>query len=116
MGLAGSPDIFQEKMSNLMRGLEFVRVYIDDILVISQGNFEQHLSQLELALQRIDKVGLKINPAKSFFGRGGIEYLGYWVTGKGVQPQTKKVNSILAMQEPTNRCWTEDSGPNREDS
>ncbi len=103
MGLAGSPDIFQEKMSQLMRGLEFVRVYIDDILVISQGNFEQHLSQLELALQRIDKVGLKINPEKSFFGRGGIEYLGYWVTGKGVQPQTKKVNSILAMQEPANR-------------
>ena len=44
-----------------------------------------------------------MNPEKSFFGRGGIEYLGYWVTSKGVQPQTKKVNSILAMQEPTNR-------------
>ncbi len=52
MGLAGSPDIFQEKMSQLMRGLEFFRVYIDDILVISQGYFEQHLSQLELALQQ----------------------------------------------------------------
>ena len=62
MGLAGSPDIFQEKMSNLMRGLKFVHVYIDNILVISQGSFEQHLLQLELALQRIDKVRLKINP------------------------------------------------------
>ena len=29
MGVAGSPDIFQAKMSSLMAGLEFVRVYLD---------------------------------------------------------------------------------------
>ena len=31
MGIAGSPDIFQEKMSDLMATLEFVRTYLDDI-------------------------------------------------------------------------------------
>ena len=31
MGLKNSPDIFQEKMSDLMKGLEFVRTYIDDL-------------------------------------------------------------------------------------
>lgn len=31
MGLYNSPDIFQEKMSELMNGLEFARVYIDDL-------------------------------------------------------------------------------------
>ena len=35
MGLKNSPDIFQEKMSDLMAGLEFVRVYIDDMLCIT---------------------------------------------------------------------------------
>ena len=34
MGMTGSPDIFQEKMSSLMRTLEYVRVYLDDLLVI----------------------------------------------------------------------------------
>ena len=29
MGLVNSPDIFQEKMSTLMDGLEFVRKYLD---------------------------------------------------------------------------------------
>ena len=33
MGLANSPDIFQEKINSLMGDLEFVRSYIDDCLV-----------------------------------------------------------------------------------
>ena len=32
MGLCNSPDIFQEKMNELMEGLEFVRAYLDDLL------------------------------------------------------------------------------------
>ena len=35
MGLCNSPDIFQEKMSNLMNELEFARAYIDDLLVVT---------------------------------------------------------------------------------
>ena len=36
MGLCNSPDIFQEKMSELMVGLEFARAYLDDLLLISK--------------------------------------------------------------------------------
>eukprot|EP00804_Cyclotella_cryptica_P002448 CCRYP_019166-RA/>CCRYP_019166-RA protein AED:0.22 eAED:0.19 QI:0/-1/0/1/-1/0/1/0/66 len=32
MGIVGSPDIFQAKMSEQMATLKFVRAYIDDIL------------------------------------------------------------------------------------
>jgi hypothetical protein len=103
MGLAGSPDIFQERMSHLMRGLEFVRVYLDDVLIISTSTFTEHLQKLRTCLDRINKVGLKVNPDKCFFGRTEIEYLGYWVTRTGVQPQEKKVQGILRMEEPKNR-------------
>ena len=37
MGVAGSPDLFQEKMSSLMEELEFVRVYLDDLLTITNS-------------------------------------------------------------------------------
>ena len=103
MGLAGSPDIFQEKMSDLMRGLDFVRCYLDDVLIISTSTFEEHLLKVEKCFERIDKAGLKVNPDKSFFGKKEIEYLGYWVTQNGIQPQVKKVKSILEMEEPQNR-------------
>jgi hypothetical protein len=43
MGLCNSPDIFQEKMSELMEGLEFVRTYINDLLVITKESFDDHL-------------------------------------------------------------------------
>ena len=31
MGLCNGPDVFLEKMSDIMAGLEFVRAYIDDL-------------------------------------------------------------------------------------
>ena len=46
MGLCNSPDIFQEKMNELFNGLEYVRAYIDDLLIISNDNFEDHLNKV----------------------------------------------------------------------
>jgi hypothetical protein len=46
MGIAGSPDIFQTKMSELMVALEFVRAYLDDLLCITKASLEDHLDKL----------------------------------------------------------------------
>ena len=51
MGVAGSPDIFQEKMTSLMAGLEFVRTYLDDLLIITKESFEDHFKKLEVAFE-----------------------------------------------------------------
>jgi hypothetical protein len=51
MGIAGSPDIFQEKISELMESLEFVRAYLDDLLCISKLSLEDHLDKLEVVLR-----------------------------------------------------------------
>ena len=37
MGVAGSSDIFQGKMSELMIALEYVKTYLDDLLIISKS-------------------------------------------------------------------------------
>ena len=103
MGLCNSPDIVQEKMSNLMYDLEYVRTYIDDLLVITNGDWTDHLNSLEAVLKRLQDAGLKVNAKKSFFGRTALEYLGYWITQDGVQPLQKKVTAILNMQIPTNK-------------
>ena len=47
MGLCNSPDVFQEKINELCNGLEYVGVYIDDLLIISNGNFEDHLNSFK---------------------------------------------------------------------
>jgi len=55
MGLCNSPDIFQEKMSELMDGLTFFWTYIDDLLCLTKGTFSDHLEKVELVLQRLQK-------------------------------------------------------------
>ncbi len=51
MGIAGSQDIFQGKMSELMESLEYVRAYLDDLLCISKLSLEDHLEKLEQVLR-----------------------------------------------------------------
>ena len=103
MGLCNSPDIFQEKMSELMEGLDFVRTYIDDLLCLTKGSFEDHLEKLERVLSRLQQAGLKVNANKSFFARTELEYLGYWITREGIQPLPKKVEAIMKIDAPKTR-------------
>ena len=100
MGLCNSPDIFQEKMSELMAGLEFARAYIDDLLVVTQGDFSKHLDQLEQGLTRLAAAGLKINASKSTFCCDELEYLGYLINREGVRPTLKKVEAICTLAVP----------------
>ena len=65
MVLCNSPDIFQEKMNELMDDLEFARAYLDDILVITKGLFEKHLKHIEIVLNRLNKSGVKVCMVKS---------------------------------------------------
>ena len=102
MGLCNSPDIFQEKMGELMTGLEFVRTYIDDVLCLTTGSWQDHLAQLDEVLKRVQQAGLKVNARKSFFGRDSLEYLGYWITRDGIQPLPKKVDAIKNIATPQN--------------
>jgi uncharacterized protein (DUF3820 family) len=51
MGLCNLPNTFQEKMSKLMEGLDFVQTYIDALLVITKESFDDHLEKLDLVLQ-----------------------------------------------------------------
>ena len=93
MGLCNSPDIFQEKMSELMTGLNFVRTYINDLLCISSGLLDDHLEKLDQVLERIEKAGLKVNAQKSFFCQPELEYLGYWITREGIMPVPKNLSN-----------------------
>jgi hypothetical protein len=68
-GLSNSPDIFQECMTGLMSGLEFCRVYIDDLLAMYTGPWSEHLTQLEQIFNQLQQVGFKANIEKSFFGK-----------------------------------------------
>jgi hypothetical protein len=70
-------------MMKLMEALEYVRAYIDDLLVVTRGTLEDHLEKLRKVLRRLRGAGLKFNAAKSFFCTHEIEY-------KGSNPNRRK--------------------------
>jgi len=42
MGLSISPDLFQANMQGLLADLPFVKVYLDDVLIFSNGSYQDH--------------------------------------------------------------------------
>ena len=59
MGLCNSPDIFQDKMNELFAGFEYVRAYINDLPVISNGALDDHLSKLDKVSLNYKQQALK---------------------------------------------------------
>ena len=102
VGFAGSADIFQAEMGNLMAALEYVRAYIDDLLVITKGSLDDHLDKLEQVFIQLCDAGLKVNATKSIFCAQETEYLGYILTRDGIKPQLKQVQAILVLNLPNN--------------
>ena len=100
MGVKVAVDIFQEVMTKLFVGLDFVRVYLDDILIISNGTLEDHMNKAALVLERLQLADFRVNVRKSVFAVHETEYLGYWLTTKGLQPQAKKVEALMRLTPP----------------
>jgi ribosome-interacting GTPase 1 len=64
-GVSSSPGIFQRTMENLLQGISFVVVRVDDILV-SGSNDEEHLANLEEVLKRLSEHGIRRRSAPSW--------------------------------------------------
>jgi hypothetical protein len=104
MGVACAPDIFQSIMMDMLGDLDYVLVYIDDILIIQrEGESESdHLTKVETVLTRLQDKGFRANLRKSFFMQKEVEYLGFLLTSEGIRPQPKKVEAMDRLKAPTN--------------
>ena len=65
--------------------LDFVFVYLDDILIASESE-TQHLEHLRLLFDRLEENGLKVKAEKCLFGVTEIDFLGHRVSKDGILP------------------------------
>ena len=54
-------------MNKLFDGLEYLRAYIDDLLIISNGNFEDHLNKGKIVIKKLKATGFRINARKIIY-------------------------------------------------
>jgi hypothetical protein len=87
-------------MSAIFSDMENVICFIDDIALITNGSFENHLNKLDEILQRLKENNLQVNGDKSSFCAIEAEFLGFVLTRQGVKPQVKKVEAIVKIATP----------------
>ena len=103
-GLANAPSSFQKYINYTLRDYldEFCSAYIDDILIYSSGNREQHQEHVRKVLQRLREAGLQIDIDKCEFEVQETKYLGFILeAGKGLRMDPDKIAAIKKWEAPT---------------
>ena len=72
MGISSAPDIFQHIMHDMLGDLDFCRVYIDDVLIVSDGSYEDHLAKLKVVLSRLNQANFRANVRKCYFAQDNL--------------------------------------------
>ena len=90
-------------MIELFNGLKNIRMYIDDLSIISNKSFGDHINRLDKVLSKLKYVGFKVNTEKSFFTRNELEYLGLRITRENIMPLPNKVDVIKNIAVPTTK-------------
>lgn len=93
-GVKPAAAIFQKTIENLLRDIEGVVIYQDDITVTGK-NFQEHLKNLKLVLKRLQEAGLTLNSNKCSFFQEKISYLGFTIDKHGLSKNTERIESIL---------------------
>lgn len=100
-GVSSAPAIFQRVMESLLKGIDGVVVYIDDILVTGKTE-EEHLSTLGEVLTRLQSAGLHLKKEKCKFLCESVTYLGHRIDANGLSPLPEKVAAVRDAPVPKN--------------
>lgn len=98
-GLRNASQSFQRYVDRALGDLDFVFVYIDDILVASSSEAE-HAAHLRTVFERLKSFQLRLNVSKCVLGSPEIEFLGYTVSSGRIRPTASKAEAILRFPKP----------------
>ena len=69
---------FQKVMEIVMDGLDCLVIYVDDLLIFTNGSFEDHIAQVQEVLRRLNEHNLRLNVDKCFHACAAARPLPFW--------------------------------------
>ena len=69
------------------------------ILIHTRG-VDEHIDSLEAVLEAHRTAGIKLKPSKTLLFQKQVDFLGFQVSGRGIQPTDKYVENIKNFQAP----------------
>ncbi|XP_029169585.1 uncharacterized protein K02A2.6-like [Nylanderia fulva] len=100
-GLKTAGASFTRAMNKALKNdnLEFVIVYLDDILIAS-NSLQEHLKHIDLVIGRLEDVGFKLNKEKCEFLKKEIKFLGHTFDNVTANINKETKCSIASFQRP----------------
>ena len=98
-GLKTAPAIFQQRISQDLKGLKRVQAYMDDIISGDQTP-KQHLKTIDATLFRLDQSGYKLKLPKCQFMRKLVHYSGWMASWEGIAISPDKLEGAKRLAKP----------------
>ena len=100
-GLTNAPFFFMKAMHRALGPLrnETVLYYLDDILIPGK-DWSDLRSRLILTLTALQRNGLTIKLEKYAFAMTRVSYLGYEISGRGIEPGERKLRALSEFPPP----------------
>jgi hypothetical protein len=99
-GIASASSAFQSVIEHVVQGIQGVRVYQDDIAIMTPGSVDDHLRVVRQVFQRLSDEGMRLKRDKCRICVREITFLGFLLSHEGIKPALNHVQTIERLEPP----------------
>ena len=95
-GLTAMPTEFQQIriMDLALAGITNTFAFTDDILIVTNGRAEEHITEVKEVLKRLNEANISLKLENCAFPAESIERVGYELSHQGIAPIKSKVHDL----------------------
>ena len=108
-GFCNAPQTFHQVVQLLEKGMfeknpilaKTILLYFDDA-ILGGHDFDALLAKIELFLECVEELGLRIQPRKCSIGTNELKWLGHTISSEGIKPDPDLVRTMKEWDSPMN--------------